>query len=168
MLAEIKFRHYFVDEAGDLTFFDKKGRIIVGQPGASKFFIVGVAQISDPEQVTWELNALRSSFMTHPRFKNIPSMQPEAKKTPITFHAKNDHPEIREKVFDLMQSFDIKVLVAIRSKADMAESAKANFKSLGTKLHQNAIYDDLITRVIKQTLSKLLLLDAVRQYARKP
>ncbi|MHC5822918.1 MAG: DUF3800 domain-containing protein [Nostoc sp.] len=154
MSAEIKFRHYFVDEAGDLSFFDKKGRIIVGQPGASKFFMVGVAQISDPEQVTWELNALRSSLMTHPRFKNIPSMQPEAKKTAITFHAKNDHPEIREKVFDLMQSFDIKVLVAIRSKADMAESAKANFKSLGTKLHQNAIYDDLITRVFKNLLHK--------------
>ncbi|WP_234017234.1 hypothetical protein [Nostoc sp. 'Lobaria pulmonaria (5183) cyanobiont'] len=55
MSPEIKFRHYFVDEAGDLTFFDKKGRIIVGQPGASKFFMFGVAQISDPEQVSWEL-----------------------------------------------------------------------------------------------------------------
>lgn len=71
--------------------------------------MVGVAQISDPEQVSWELNALRASLMTHPRFKNIPSMQPEAKKTAITFHAKDDHPEIRENVFELMQSFDIKV-----------------------------------------------------------
>ncbi|MEH2257251.1 hypothetical protein [Nostoc sp.] len=92
--------------------------------------------------------------MTHPRFKNIASMQPEAKKTAITFHAKDDQPEIREKVFELMESFDIKVLIVIRSKADMAESAKANFKSLGTKLQQNAIYDDLITRVFKNLLHK--------------
>ncbi|MDF5714294.1 MAG: DUF3800 domain-containing protein [Rhizonema sp. NSF051] len=154
MSVEIKFRHYFVDEAGDLTFFDKKGRIIVGQPGASKFFMVGVAQISNPEQVTRELNALRSSLMTHPHFKNIPSMQPEAKKTAITFHAKDDHSNIREKVFDLMQSFDVKVLVAIRSKADMAESALADYKSFGRKLEQNAIYDDLVTRVFKNLLHK--------------
>lgn len=36
----------------------------------------------------------------------------------------------------------------------MAESAKANFKSLGTKLQQNLIYDDLITRVFKNLLHK--------------
>lgn len=154
MSAEIKYRHYFVDEAGDLTFFDKKGRTIVGQPGASKYFMVGVAQICDPQQITWQLNALRSSLMTDPHFKNIPSMQPEAKKTAITFHAKDDHPEIRVKVFELMQSFDIKVFVAIRRKADMAETAKADFKSLGKKLEQNAIYDDLITRIFKNLLHK--------------
>ncbi|RUR84493.1 DUF3800 domain-containing protein [Chlorogloeopsis fritschii PCC 9212] len=154
MSEEIKFRHYFVDEAGDTTFFDKKGRIIVGQPGASKFFMLGVAQIGNPEQVTWELNTLRASLMTNPRFKNIPSMQPEVKKTAITFHAKDDHPKIREKVFELIQYFDIKVFIAIRSKAEIAESAKADFKRLGRKLEQNAIYDDLITRIFKNLLHK--------------
>jgi hypothetical protein len=117
MSEGIKFRHYFVDEAGDLSFFNKKGRIIVGQPGVSKFFMVGVAQIADPEAVTWELNALRAKLMTHPRYKGIPSMQPEAKKTAISFHAKDDYAEIREQVFELIQSFDVKVFFAIRSKA---------------------------------------------------
>lgn len=154
MSEEIQFRHYFVDEAGDLSFFDKKGRIIVGQPGASKFFMMGVAQIADPEQVTWELEALRSSLITHPRYKGIPSMQPEAKKTAVAFHAKDDYAEIREKVFELIQSFDIKVFVAIRSKAGIAEAAKANFKNLGKKVHQNAIYDDLIKRLFKNLLHK--------------
>ena len=154
MSEEIQFRHYFVDEAGDLSFFDKKGRIIVGQPGASKFFMIGVAQIADPEQVAWELEALRSSLMTHPRYKCIPSMQLEAKKTAVAFHAKDDYAEIREKVFELIQSFDIKVFVAIRSKAEIAEAAKSDFKSVGKKLQQNAIYDDLITRLFKNLLHK--------------
>jgi hypothetical protein len=154
MSEEIQFRHYFVDEAGDLSFFDKKGRIIVGQPGASKFFMMGVAQIADPEQVAWELEALRSSLMAHPCYKGIPSMQPDAKKTAIAFHAKDDYAEIREKVFELMQSFDIKVFVAIRSKAEIADAAKADFKSLGKKLQQNAIYDDLIKRLFKNLLHK--------------
>lgn len=33
---EKKVAHFFVDEAGDLTFFDQKGRIIVGEAGVSK------------------------------------------------------------------------------------------------------------------------------------
>ena len=146
MAEDTKFRRYFVDEAGDLSFFNKKGRIIVGQPGVSKFFMVGVAQISDPEAVTGELNALRAKLMTHPRYKGIPSMQPEAKKTAIAFHAKDDYAEIREQVFELIQSFDVKVFVAIRSKAEIAEPAKANFKSFRQDmLQQNALYcTDLI------------------------
>jgi hypothetical protein len=31
---------YFVDEAGDGTLFDRKGRIIVGMAGCSRFFIL--------------------------------------------------------------------------------------------------------------------------------
>jgi hypothetical protein len=72
--------------------------------------------------------------MTHPRYKGIPSMQPEAKKTAIAFHAKDDYVEIREQVFELIRSFDVKVFVAIRSKAEIAEAAKANFKSLSRTL----------------------------------
>jgi hypothetical protein len=154
MSEEIQFRHYFVDEAGDLSFFDKKGRIIVGQPGASKFFMMGVAQIADPEQVARELNALRFNLMSDLRYKRIPSMQLEAKKTAITFHAKDDYSEIREKVFELLQSFDVKVFIAIRSKVEIANAAKADFRSLGKKLQQNAIYDDLITRLFKNLLHK--------------
>ncbi len=154
MPEDIQFRHYFVDEAGDLSFFNKKGRIIVGQPGASKFFMVGVAQIADPEAVAWDLRALRSRLMTHPRYKGIPSMQLKAKKTAIAFHAKDDYAEIREQVFELIQSFDIKVFVAIRSKDEIADAAKENFKILGKKLQQNAIYDDLIKRLFKNLLHK--------------
>lgn len=172
MPEDIQFRHYFVDEAGDLSFFNKKGRIIVGQPGASKFFMVGVAQIADPEAVAWELSALRSSLMTHPRYRGIPSMQPQAKKTAIAFHAKDDYAEIREQVFELIQSFDVKIFVAIRSKDEMAETTKANFKSLGKKLQQNAIYDDLSSAsseiyCTKQTLFRLRSLDAVKKPAKR-
>ncbi len=81
-------------------------------------------------------------------------MQPEAKKTAIAFHAKDDHSEIREQVFELLQSFDTKVFVAIRSKSEIANAAQANFKSLGKKLQQNAIYDDLIKRLFKNLLHK--------------
>ena len=133
MTGQENTNHYFVDEAGDLTFFDRKGRIIVGQPGASKFFMVGVAQIFQPEQVTLELAELRKQLCNDPRFKDIPSMQPSAKKTAITFHAKNDHQDVRMEVFKLMQTFEVKIFVAIRCKAELAEATKKTYEALSKK-----------------------------------
>ena len=39
MREESTTNHYYVDEAGDLTFFNKKKRIIIGQPGVSQYFL---------------------------------------------------------------------------------------------------------------------------------
>jgi len=36
-----RYLDFFVDEAGDDTLFDKKGRVIVGQEGCSNYFILG-------------------------------------------------------------------------------------------------------------------------------
>ena len=38
-------RHYFVDEAGDGTLFDGKGRVLIGSEGCSRFFILGLVDI---------------------------------------------------------------------------------------------------------------------------
>jgi len=40
------------DEAGDLTFFDQKGRIIVGDAGVSHTFMLGLAEIADHEHAS--------------------------------------------------------------------------------------------------------------------
>ena len=44
--------HFFVDEAGDPTLFDTKGRILVGQEGCSKTFIVGKLDVEDAARCT--------------------------------------------------------------------------------------------------------------------
>ncbi|TBR57267.1 hypothetical protein B4U84_14635 [Westiellopsis prolifica IICB1] len=154
MKEEGDIRHYFVDEAGDLTFFDKKGRIIVGQPGASKFFMVGIAQICQPEKVILELAELRTQICNDPRFKDIPSMQPSAKKTALTFHAKDDHHDVRLEVFKLMQTFEVKIFVAIRCKTELAAATKKTYEALSKKINQDDIYDDLVKRLFKDRLHK--------------
>lgn len=40
---------YFVDEAGDLTFFDRRGKLLLGGDGVSHVFIVAAALIADVE-----------------------------------------------------------------------------------------------------------------------
>ena len=92
-------RYYYVDEAGDLTLFNKQGKIIVGNEGVSKVFMIGVLRLDDPSLAKQKLEDLRSSLLTDSRFKNIPSMQPQAKKTALLFHAKNDYSDVRKEVF---------------------------------------------------------------------
>jgi len=87
-------KFYFVDEAGDLTLFNKRGKIIVGSQGVSKFFMLGVADIPNPKNVHYTLNKLRAELLADPYFKNVPSMRPEASKTAISFHASKDLPKL--------------------------------------------------------------------------
>ena len=98
-------KHFFVDEAGDLTFFRKK-KIIVGEEGCSNFFMVGATEIINPEEVGEKLTQLRADLLADPYFKGVPSMQPETKKTASFFHAKYDLPEVRREVFERLYRHD--------------------------------------------------------------
>lgn len=152
-MEEESITNYYVDEAGDLTFFNKKKKIIIGQQGVSKFFMVGVALINNSDLLKQQLETLRSNVLNDPQYKNIPSMQPEKKKTAIAFHAKDDFSEIRPKVFDILKNSNTKVFVVIQSKKELALSTQKKFLKTGKKaLNQNKIYDNLVTRLFKDRL----------------
>jgi hypothetical protein len=50
--------HYFGDEAGDPTLFNRKGRVIVGDEGCFRYFMLGKLEISEPEVLSAQLAAL--------------------------------------------------------------------------------------------------------------
>lgn len=154
MQAKPEVRQYYVDEAGDLTLFNKKGKNIIGQPSVSKFFMLGVAQVCDSDLLGQKLECLRKCLLQDPLYKNIPSMQLEANKTAVAFHANKDLADIRLQVFDILRKSNTKVYVAIRSKKDLANSAKRDFKAKGKKFNQNKNYDELVTRIFKNLLHK--------------
>ena len=72
-------RNYFVDEAGDATIFDGKGRVLIGEQGCSRYFILGVLDILDPALLQQEMEELRRTLLADPYFKGVPSMQPGAR-----------------------------------------------------------------------------------------
>ncbi len=41
----LKVYHRFLDESGDTTFYGKKKRVIVGENGVSKSFILGMVKL---------------------------------------------------------------------------------------------------------------------------
>jgi hypothetical protein len=60
MGEEKTIHHYFVDETGDLTLFAKRRhQVLVGKPGCSKYFMLGVVQLPDPDFAHKQLEMLR-------------------------------------------------------------------------------------------------------------
>ena len=96
--------HLFVDEAGTPDIFDAKGRINIGTQGCSRYFFLGMLEVDEPEALTDALRNLREQLIADPYFASAESFKPERKKTALLLHAKDDLPEVRVKVFDLLRS----------------------------------------------------------------
>jgi hypothetical protein len=144
--------HFFVDEAGDLTIFDKKGRIIVGEEGVSNTFMLGIAETPDPQVLADRLNVLREGLLKDPYFTGVPSMRSHAGKTALAFHAKDDVPEVRREVFKLLAEVDLKVFACIRRKKRLAMDLRESYLRDGVKQRPESLYDDLVTRLFKERL----------------
>ena len=144
---------YYVDEAGDLVLFGRRGKVLVGTPGCSSVFMIGVAHLPDPQHAAEAMEKLRQSLLSDPYFKDVPSMSVNAGKTALAFHAKDDLPEVRREVFKLLPSIGAKVQVALKRKDRLVTAAKVLY-STGKRFHANDIYDDLVKRLFRNLLHK--------------
>lgn len=146
---------YFVDEAGDPTLFNRRKQVVIGQEGCSRYFIMGVLHIADPERVSQELNQLRMELLADPYFKQVPSMQPQQKKTAVAFHAKDDLPEVRSEVFKLLMRHEMRFQAVVRDKqAVLSYVRQRNEHDPAYRYQQNELYDALVSRLFKNLLHK--------------
>lgn len=137
--------HFFVDEAGDPTLFDAKGRILVGQEGCSKTFILGKLDVADPAALHRALEQLRADLLADPYFRRVPSMQAERGKTARAFHAKDDVPEVRREVFKVLAQFDLRFYGVVRHKtALLAYVRQRNEREAGYRYRGDELYDTLV------------------------
>ena len=72
--------------------------------------------MAEPYKLRKDLRKLRAELLADPYFRDVPSMQPESRKTAILFHAKDDRPEVRREVFKLLLRHDIKFYAVVRNK----------------------------------------------------
>ena len=139
--AEQEVTYYFVDESGDPIFYDKHGHLIVGQGGCSKILLVGFIRTTDPRPIRQELTNLRNEIAQDTYLKDIPSLEGSLQH----FHAKNDSPEVRERVF--------KTIVELDFKAEFIAARK--IESIFIKRHkrrENIFYDDLLSKLFENKL----------------
>ena len=137
----------FVDEAGTPTLFHESGKVIVDTFGCSRFFILGKLEVENPAALTEKLTALRQQMLADPMFAGTQSFKPERKKTAIAFHAKDDLPEVRFRVFDLLRQCGDQLrfyaVVCDKFKLYEAESAK-RVAQPGYRFNENSVYDSLM------------------------
>ena len=139
--------HLFVDEAGDSTLFQgKSGKLIVDTPGCSRFFMLGKLEVDDPAKLDADLTALRQEMLADPYFAGVESFRPDKQKTAHLFHAKNDLPEVRYRVFNLLRAAgrSLRFHAVIRDKMALAKEEIAKREaSPAYRYDLNAPYDDL-------------------------
>jgi len=81
-------------------------------------------------------------------------MQPETHKTAIYFHAKDDLPEVRKEVFQLLQKrTDLRFFAAVKDKQEVLKYVlKRNKKYSDYRYTQNELYDFLVRRLFQSRL----------------
>jgi len=147
--------HCFVDEAGDPVLFGWRGKVLVGTPGCSSFFVLGKLEVNAPERLGQELEALRAQLLADPYFRNVPSMQPAEKKTALAFHANNDLPEVRREVFHLLLAHDLRFQAVIRDKAALlAFVRQENERNPAYRYSKDEQYDLLVAKLFKSGFYK--------------
>ncbi len=148
-------KNYFVDEAGDPVLFSGKGRVLVGTEGCSRYFAVGLLDVADVAKLSGELEKLRAELLADPYFKDVPSMQPAAKKTAFYFHAKDDLPEVRREVFKLLQRHELKFSAVVRDKHAVLDFVRArNERDPVFRYKPDELYDHAVRRLFKERLHK--------------
>ncbi|MBI3957486.1 MAG: DUF3800 domain-containing protein [Chloroflexi bacterium] len=149
-------RHYFVDEAGDGVIFANKGRVIIETPGCSRFFMLGLLDVPDPVGLQQSVDDLRSQLLSDPYFRDVPSMQPDERKTAVAFHAKDDLPEVRREVFSLLRGVsDLRFFAVVTDKWSVLDYVRQqNERSATYRYHPNELYDYLVRRLFKNRLHK--------------
>jgi hypothetical protein len=70
-----KTQHYYVDEAGDGTLFNRKKQIVLGTEGCSQFFLLGLLDVEEPDRLGEDIASLHTSVLSDAYLKKIPSMQ---------------------------------------------------------------------------------------------
>jgi len=137
----------FVDEAGDPTLFNSSGKPIVGTDGCSRFFILGKLEVREAPLLASQLSTLRHELLADPYFDGVESFKPERKKTALSFHAKDDLPEVRYRVFNLLRAAGSTLrfhAVVCDKQALLQREVSQREQNPGYRYQPNALYDTLV------------------------
>jgi len=134
--------YYFVDEAGDPAFYNRRGEFIVGKEGCSKILMLGFVETEEPKAIRKELEKIRDKIKNDPYLKDIPSL----KKSFMHFHATDDCPEVRQEVYRCISTLNFK------SQFVVARKIEGVFKKYGC--NENKFYDALISHLFRNILHR--------------
>lgn len=118
--------------------------------------MLGLLDIPDPQALEREMATLRANLLADPYFVGVPSMQPQAGKTAVAFHAKDDLPEVRREVFTLLRNIPgMRFFAVVTDKRRVLEYVRQrNLRQPSYRYHPNELYDYLVRRLFRDRLHK--------------
>ena len=137
------------------TLFNRKGKVLIGTEGCSRFFILGLMDIADTETLESDLKELRKQLLDDPYFSGVPSLKYEANKTALSFHAKDDLPEVRREVFLRLMKHELRFFAVVRDKSKVLDYVlQRNEGESDYRYNPNELYDYMVRRLFRDRLHK--------------
>lgn len=139
--------HLYVDEAGDPALFNSAGKVLPGSNGCSSYFILGKIEVDKPDELAAALTSLRQELLADSYFAGVESFKPERGKTAHLFHAKDDLPEVRYKVFELLRKAGdgLRFYAVVKDKLVLIKEETAKREvSPGYRYNGDHLYDALV------------------------
>lgn len=138
--------HRFLDEAGDTTFYGKGRVSIVGKPGVSISFAIGMVKFNaDLNGIRKAVRALQDEVTADKYLLGIASVAKKAAAGGFYFHATDDPPEVRERFFKFIENLNCTCEVMVARKLPSMFALKHH--------HQEAeFYADVLSHLLKNKL----------------
>ncbi len=134
--------YLFIDECGDPTFYGHRKKLLVGTPGYQPLLLMGSLTTSNRRQLRAAVIQFQQTILADPLYNTIPSVA----KPGWYLHAKNDHPEVRAKFFELLRQLpDFAIHIVIGRKKLEVFNRKHNNSP-------TEFYFDLLHHLLKDCL----------------
>lgn len=133
--------YYFFDEAGDPRILGRRAVNLIERGYASKTFIVGYLETTQPKEVRAALKSLHERLKEDEYLNGIPSMHSTNK----AFHANKDCVEVRSEVFRLLKTLDIRFYCIVAHKREDIFREKFNLKD-------SELYKYLVAKLLEDHL----------------
>ena len=146
-LTDIKTNHRFLDEAGDITFYGKGKKDILGKEGVSKCFMIGMVKFYEPlAEIRKGITDLQNKILCDPYY-NVSSVRKKKAGAGYYFHATDDLPEIRKLFFDFIKNLNCSFEVVVGRKSIERYETKHKGK-------EEFFYADLLSHLLKNKLNQ--------------
>lgn len=140
--------HYFLDEAGDSTFYGKGKTPILGEEGVSSCFILGLLKINEPlDVIRKKVIDLQNQIESDPYYDKVVSILKKKSTHGYYLHAKDDVPEVRKAAYELIRGMDCSFEAVVARKIYYLYENEHNG-------NEAEFYADLLSHLLKNRLWK--------------
>ncbi len=134
--------YYYFDEAGDPKILGRHGVNLIERGDASQYFMVGYLETSTPRTCSQALRDLHEKIRNDAYLAEVPSIASTNK----AFHANKDCLEVRQEVFRLLKSLDIRFYCIIAKKEEL------KFREL-FDLKDSNVYKYMVSHLLENRLN---------------